>query len=73
MMADVLTKGGRNGQALLESVRNGKLSIKGGTMIARSKEMETSMWRKLIQAQSAGFDALEEVGLEVMTDINNDT
>ena len=72
MMADVLTKGGRNGEILLESVRNGKLFIAGGTMIERSKKIEASTWRKLIQAQSEGFDTLEEAGLDAMIDSNND-
>ena len=70
MLADVLTKGGRNGEILLESVRNGKLFITGGTMIERSKKMEASTWRKLIKAQSEGFDTFEEAGLEAMIDSN---
>ena len=66
LMADVLTKGGRNGETLLESVRNGKLSIAGGTMISRSKKMQASTWRKLIEAQIEGFNTSEEAGLIAM-------
>ena len=73
MMADVLTKGGCSGEILLESVRNGKRSIAGGTMSSRSKKIETSTWRRLIQAQSGGFDTEEEAGLEAMIDINMDS
>ena len=61
-------KAGR--ETLLQSVRNGKLSITGGMMITISKKIEAFRWQKLIQAQSEGFDSLEEAGLESMIDSN---
>ena len=56
MLADCLTKDGANGEELLNCLRTGALYIQGGLEIGRSKKLETSAWRKLIQAQSKGFE-----------------
>ena len=56
MLADVLTKGGQNGELLLESVRSGCLSVPGGNQINKSKKIAASTWQKLIKAKSEGFE-----------------
>ena len=55
MLADSLTKEGVNGEELLNCVRTGVLHVRGGLEVLRSKKLETSAWRKLIQAQSGDF------------------
>ena len=55
MLADSLTKEGVNGEELLNCVRTGILHVRGGLEVLRSKKLETSAWRKLIQAQSGDF------------------
>ena len=55
MLADSLTKEGANGEELLNCVRTGILHVRGGFEVLRSKKLEASAWRKLIQAQSADF------------------
>ena len=60
MLADSLTKDGANGEELLNCLRTGSLYIQGGLEVGKSKKLETSAWRKLIQAQSKGFQDDDE-------------
>ena len=52
MLADPLTKAGRSGEDLLSCVRNGTLVVPGGMNVKQSEKLNSSTWKKLIQAQT---------------------
>ena len=56
MLADSLTKAGRSGDELLSFVRNGTIYFPGRMEIDRSEKLDSSTWKRLIQAQSRGFE-----------------
>ena len=52
MLADPLTKSRRSGEDLLNCVRNGTLVVLGGMEVERSKKLNSSTWKRLIQAKT---------------------
>ena len=73
MLADPLTKAGRNGDELLSYVRNGTIYFPGRLEIDRSAKLDSSTWKRLIKAQSQGFEeestSIGDDGLGPMIDI----
>ena len=56
MLADPLTKAGVNGEELLSYVRNGTIFMPGSLDVRKSSRLDSSTWKRLVQAQSKGFD-----------------
>ena len=55
MLADPLTKGGRNAEELMNTIRNGVLVVPGGSSVVSSTRINSSSWKKLLEAQSESF------------------
>ena len=60
MLANCLTKGGQNGEALIDVLRGGSLHVPGGETIQSSMKIHSSTWQKLIEAQSESFRSIHD-------------
>ena len=62
MLADPLTKGGGNAEELLKVVRGGVLNVPGGSTVVSSTRINSSSWKKLLEAQSESFRSMTTSG-----------
>ena len=62
MLADPLTKGGRNAEDLMKVFRSGVLNIPGGSSVVSSTRINSSSWKKLLEAQSESFQPMTTLG-----------
>ena len=62
MVADPLTKGGRNAEELMKVFRSGVLNVPGGSSVVSSTRINSSSWKKLLEAQSESFQPMTTLG-----------
>ena len=62
MLADPLTKGGRNAEELLRVIRSGVLNVPGGSEISSSTRINSSSWKKLLEAQTESLQSMTTLG-----------
>ena len=62
MFADPLTMGGRNAEELLSVIRSGVLNMPGRSKISSSTRINSSSWKKLLEAQTESLQSMTTLG-----------